>query len=364
MPRLEVDHLLVEGEVVDGVRVWPSQREVARRFGVAPSLVALFSKQRQCGERRASRQAEAAEPSRAVKRASAPAPAPAPSSVQLPVEGPVGPLDSPPEPAWVERFSAPALASAPAPAPSETKRRPGRPRKAEAPLVPYEEVDRLLVYGEATMLETGAAATVYPTHRQLAERYGVSPSIIAGYAQSRNCRQRREQAAARMAKRTEDKLVELRSEAIAVGESRLVQMIDTFLLNFEKALEEGRVRSDNPTDVNTLARLKVFILGGADSRQEVRTMLSLESLQERHARMMREQRDATPEMGGVIDVRAVGSDQREAAQFPADRAPAARPPQFDSAAAVEESFAHFAKPPPEGDDEPEVGSHRAIEGEP
>ena len=84
-----------------------------------------------------------------------------------------------------------------------------------------------------------------------------------------------------------------------------MKMIDNFLLNFEKALEEGRVRSDNPTDVNTLARLKAFILGGADSRQEVRAILSLDSLQERYARMLRDQREATGDMSGVIDVHGV-----------------------------------------------------------
>jgi hypothetical protein len=144
----------------------------------------------------------------------------------------------------------------------------------------------------------------YPTYRALAERFGVAPSVIASYAKSRNCLKRREQTATRVAVRTEEKLIDLRAEAIAVGEDRLVQMIDEYLLNFEKALKEGRVRADNPTDVNTLARLKAFILGGADSRQEVRNILSLESLQERYARAMREQRDATPAMGGVLDVRA------------------------------------------------------------
>jgi hypothetical protein len=327
MPHLEVDQLLVEGELVGGVRVWPSQREVAKRYEVAPSLVAAFSKQHRCGERRAAVQAGAA---------------PAPEPSQPPASPPIEPVGSPPELVAAEPVPVPVLID-------EPRRRPGRPRKADAPLVPYEEVDRLLVYGEATVLETGATATLYPTHRQLAERYGVSPSVIASYAKSHNCGRRREQAVARMAKRTEDKLVELRSEAIAVGEDRLVQMIDNFLLNFEKALEEGRVRSDNPTDVNTLARLKVFILGGADSRAEVRTMLSLESLQERHARMMREQRDATPEMGGVIDVRAVGSEQRETAQFPADQPPS-RPPPPTFAGAVEEPL------PDEAGDQPAVAA--------
>jgi transposase-like protein len=57
MPYHEVDRLLVEGELVvgdDGVerRVWLSQREVARRFDVSPSLIAAFAKQHRCTERR------------------------------------------------------------------------------------------------------------------------------------------------------------------------------------------------------------------------------------------------------------------------------------------------------------------------
>lgn len=289
LPRDEVERLLVEGEVVvgdDGVdtRVWPSQREVARRFGVAPSLVAALAKQHRCAERRAA------------------------------LEG--AGVDAGEVPGVVEAEEAPKVASASSgnataseePGPSEGRRRPGRPRKNDAPLIPYEELDRLLVFGEAQVVDSGSTTTVYPTYRQLAERYGVAPSVIATYAKSRNCLKRRQQAATRVAVRTEEKLVELRADAIAVGEERLIQMIDDFLLGFERALKEGRVRSDNPTDVNTLARLKTFIQGGADSRQEVRAILSLESLQERYARRIREGRDVTPAMAGVIEVQAMRVD--------------------------------------------------------
>lgn len=284
MPYHEVDRLLVEGELLAGVdgtdtRVWPSQREVAKRFSVAPSLVAAFAKQHRCVERKAAFQAGKPAPPITLKDQEAATAVTTPSST----------ASEPPSAAPSETSSQQ----------SEPKRKPGRPRKAEAPLISYEELDRLLVFGEVTVLENGATTTVYPPYRQLAERYGVAPSVIASYAKSHNCMKRREQTATRVAVRTEEKLIELRADAIAVGEDRLVQMIDEFLLSFEKALKEGRVRSDNPTDVNTLARLKAFILGGADSRSEVRTILSLESIQERYARMLRDQREATPEMGSV-----------------------------------------------------------------
>ena len=79
----------------------------------------------------------------------------------------------------------------------------------------------------------------------------------------------------------------------------LLAMIDDFLLKFEEALKEGRVRTDSAADVNTLVRLKQFIQGGADSRQEVRSILSLEALQERYARAQRESESTTTAMAGA-----------------------------------------------------------------
>lgn len=287
-PRDEVERLLVEGEMVTGPdgdarRVWPSQRDLARRFSVAPSLISAFATEKRCAERRA-----ALRPQEAPKKEAAPSrPAPRPPR------------------AASERPPAPVVPLDPA------RRKPGRPAKRDAPVISYEELDRLLVFGEVVLDENGIAKTTYPSYRQLAARYGVVVSVIAEYARSRNCVRRRKAAATRVALRTEEKIVERRADAIAVGEERLIQMIDGFLLSFEKALEEGRVRSDNPTDVNTLARLKAFVLGGADSRQEVRAMLSLENLQARYARAMREQQEATPAMAGVIEARAPSLEAAE-----------------------------------------------------
>ena len=278
VPYHEVDRLLVEGDLVagdDGVekRVWLTQREVAKRFGVSPGLIGTFAKQHRCTERRAEFEAKK-KAERALEETA-------------------------------EALSeATEVNATPAPEPEQPRRKPGRPRKAEAPLISYEELDRLLVFGEVQVLEDGTHTTVYPTYRALAERFGVAASVIASYAKSRNCLKRREQTATRVAVRTEEKLIDLRAEALAVGEDRLVSMIDDFLLKFEAALKEGRVRADNPTDVNTPARLKAPIMGGAASRHEIRAVLSLEALQERYTRMMREAHDATPAMAGVIDVRA------------------------------------------------------------
>jgi hypothetical protein len=286
MPYDEVDRLLVEGELLEAAdgtetRTWPTQRELAQRYQVAPSLVAAFAKSQRCAERKE------------AFRAGTPI-----SFAEL--EGrdgrtvrprPLMPASSPGAPSGAESEVGP-------------KRRRGRPRKAEVPLIPYEELHRLLVFGEVIELDSGATTTVFPTYRELAARYGVAVSVIAGYAKTRNCLRRREEAKTRIEVRTEAKLIEKRAEALAVGRDDVVRMIDEYLLNFQKALEEGRVRTDNPTDVNTLVRLKEFVMGGADTRQELRATLSLDGIQQRYARMMRSREEATPEQTGVIDVRS------------------------------------------------------------
>lgn len=165
----------------------------------------------------------------------------------------------------------------------------GRPRKADPPRLPYEEIDRLLVHGEVTPTRDGRDTTVvYPSYRELGDRYGVSNSAIALYSKSHNCIRRRKTAQARVTVEVDKKLVEMRSNAIAVTHDDQIRMIDSYLLKFEKAIADGRMRFDNPSDFNTLCRLKEFLLGGADSRQEIHAALSLEDLQSRHRQMMKD----------------------------------------------------------------------------
>lgn len=332
MPYHEVDRLLVEGELVDGVRVWPSQRTLARKYDVAPSLIALFASQHECARRREEFKARGE-----VSEPAAPAPAPVP---------PAEPSPPPPPPAAE---------------PPRVRRKPGRPRKAEAPLIPFEELDRLLVFGEVKQLEDGSSTTVYPTHRLLAERYGVVPSVIASYSKSHNCTRRREEAIARISARADDKLIEARASALAVSKDDTVRMIDGYLLNYEKALIEGRVRFDNPTDFNTMVRLKEYVLGGPDSRQELHAALSLESLQQRHARMLRELNEATPELSGVVDGRSVESEQPAPAQFPAGRSIAEPPPLTSADAAQKPTTADAGTAPNVAAD---VGARGADGAEP
>ena len=216
-------------------------------------------------------------------------------------------------------------------------RRGGRPRKSEGPRVPYEELDRILVFGEVVPCEDGNGTTVvYPSYREFAERYGVSNSVIAEYAKTHNVQRRRREAQARILAKAENKLVEMRATAIALSKDDELRIIDGYLSGFEKALGEGRVRFDNPADFNTMVRLKEFVMGNADSRQEIHAALSLESLQARHRQAMRVA-EGSPAERGEVERSALPSAGAEGALDPparptegADQEPPARIPcRFD-----------------------------------
>ncbi|MCP3167378.1 AT hook motif domain protein [Myxococcus qinghaiensis] len=270
LPHDEVDRLLVEGEEVPTTRGrvkrrFPSLRELAERFGVAHSAVAKYAQQHDCLGRR--------------KRLLA---------GQQPAEPPA-PTEAPPPP--------------------PPKRKTGRPRKSEEPALPRLELDRALVFGDVKTLPDGSTMTSYASYRELAERFGVATSLVANYAKEHNCLRRREEAKTRIATKADAKLIELRATAIAVSKDDALKMIDGYLLGFEEALSEGRVRVDNPTDFNTMVRLKEFVQGGADSRQELHATFSLEGLQARHAQALRAARETTPAERGEVDAEAESSDE-------------------------------------------------------
>lgn len=209
-------------------------------------------------------------------------------------------------------------------------RKNGRPAKGDPPRVPYEELDRILVFGEVVTCEDGESTTVqYPSYRDLAQRYGVCNSVIARYAKKHSCLRRREQTQARIAAETDKKLVDLRSTAIAMSREDELRIIDTYLAGFEGALADGRVRFDNPTDFNTMVRLKEFIQGGADSRQEIHAALSLEDIQARHRRMLKTVEGASSMETGEADLAA------NTVVLSANHSEASNPPRLPSDAVVQ-----------------------------
>ena len=195
--------------------------------------------------------------------------------------------------------------------PTKPAKANSRPRKNDPGRVPYHEVDRLLVFGQVIEGATGEPPiVVYPSYRDLGRRYRVNHSVIAAYSKKHDCLRRRETAQARVAARSDEKLIEHRASALAFGRAEVLAIIDGFVAGFEKALADGRVRCDNPTDFNTMLRLKEYLEGGPDSRQEVHAALSLDELQERHRQMLRALEASPAECGDVGPVPCVRDADR------------------------------------------------------
>jgi hypothetical protein len=185
--------------------------------------------------------------------------------------------------------------------PKKVDNKRGRPPRAEPPRIDYQEVDKLLVFGEVVPTRDGKSTTViYPTYRQIARRFGVSHSLICLYAKKHNCTKRRKDAQAQVAMKVDSKLIEARATAIAVSKEDALRIIDTYLVGFERAFVEDRIRFDSPSDFNMMVRLKEFIQGGADSRQEIYAALSLEDIQARHKQMLRIIEDSSAKERGEV----------------------------------------------------------------
>jgi len=181
------------------------------------------------------------------------------------------------------------------------KRTRGRPNKADAPIVPWNDVDSLLVLGEMVKDEASDKEVVrFPSFREVATRYGVSKSLIGKYAAKHNCLKRREENRLREQIRFETEVVNKRAKARALSTDEEVRIIDDYLRGFDEALAEGRVRYDNPGDFNTMLRLKEFKLGRADSRQEIQGILTLEEIQARHRRMRDELDGIDVQLAGTV----------------------------------------------------------------
>jgi hypothetical protein len=176
------------------------------------------------------------------------------------------------------------------------KEKQGRPSKSEAPRVPWDEVDKLLVHGEAD-----ADGNIgFPSLRKLAERFNSSHSSISRYAKQHNCLSRRKDAEKRKHELSDIKLTELRAEESALKRDDMIRAIERFLLKFEQALVEDRVRCDNPTDYNTMVRLRAFVMGDADARTDLVAGLTLDDLIAAHAEYREAMIDSTPEMRGEV----------------------------------------------------------------
>lgn len=186
------------------------------------------------------------------------------------------------------------------PSSSSQQRKRGRPRRADAPVVPWDLVDAALVFGEpARDRKTGQEGIKFPSLADLAKRFGVSRNLVWRYAHKSDCYRRREEARLKTLARFEQKVIEQAANTRAAASADVTKLVDDVIASFRKAFDEGRVRVDSASDLDRLIRLKELLGGRADSRGELHGQLSLEAIQGRHRRLRDQLDGMSPELAGT-----------------------------------------------------------------
>jgi hypothetical protein len=139
----------------------------------------------------------------------------------------------------------------------------------------------------------------FPSLADLAKRYGVSRNLVWRYADRAKCFARRVEARLKTQARFEQKVIEQAASARALASSDVAGIVDAYIGEFRKALHQGKVRTDSPSDLDRLVRLKELVTGGPDSRSELRGELTLEAIQLRHRRLRGQVEAMTPELAGT-----------------------------------------------------------------
>lgn len=115
------------------------------------------------------------------------------------------------------------------PTQSTPKTRRGRPRRGEGPNVPWPEIDRLLVHGEQVIDEkSGEERLMYPSLATLAQRYGVSRTLLWKFSNKKRCFERRKEVQTKTQARTDEKVIEKLSSARATHAVDVLSVVDEY----------------------------------------------------------------------------------------------------------------------------------------
>lgn len=129
---------------------------------------------------------------------------------------------------------------------------------------------------------TGLAQVRYPSYRELGERFGIAHTQVARYAKAHNCLERRERIRQRAQVMADEQFATTLAERMTVGQDQLRGIVDGYLLQFGKAVAEGRVRCDNPADFDRLTRLKLKLDEGADGRGDLDRSMTVRDFMKWH----------------------------------------------------------------------------------
>lgn len=195
------------------------------------------------------------------------------------------------------------------------KRARGRPRGRFDPKIDWTMIRNRFVRGDVEMGADGPRV-VYASLRKLAEQHGVSHQSIHQKIQAEGWLTERDRFQQATTHKTDEKVAEARAEATVDA----LRVTDKWLARFAANVEANLVRADMVNDFDKLVRLREFLLGNAESRKDVNTTVSLDTLQARYAESRSRAARLTETGGILVEAEGVTSEpvQTAGSTVPAD----------------------------------------------
>lgn len=197
-------------------------------------------------------------------------------------------------------------------------RQPGRPRRGDEPEIDHRELERLLIHGEWLTEDDGRPEHRYPSYRELAERFGVTKTVVFRFSRRHNCLERRagsgvddsrtraeevsDEDAASAAEDVEALLAE--SDFGADGDDRrLLPTVREIFVTWVRAVREGEVRITSAGEIEKMMRIAADL----DAEAQMRALIpegvpTLDELQDLYEERQRAFEASTPAMRGRVPV--------------------------------------------------------------
>ena len=175
----------------------------------------------------------------------------------------------------------------------------GRPVRLVDAVNRNDEIEKLLVEGELINDGEGKQVRVYPTSSEVAERLHVSKSWVSKYAKANRCFERRNLLQAKVRAKAQEQLVKEDGKRLAYDTERALQLCDKVLSRYDELVGERGINNFAAADLDKMVRLRRYLQGDADSRQEVTSTLTLDTLQGAHREFLRHLNSATEAECGI-----------------------------------------------------------------
>jgi hypothetical protein len=197
--------------------------------------------------------------------------------------------------------------------------RRGRPRTGTGPDVDHAELERLLVHGEFTTSSDGVVEHRYLSFRELADRFGISFTLVQRFARRHNCLERRAGsgaeppptlAPAATIAASESSAADAPTTAAPTTQAMLPTIREIFV-TWVRAVQAGEIRIASAGEIEKMMKIAADL----DAEAQMRALIpagvpTLEELQDLHERLLREYEATTPAERGELDL--IGLAERAA----------------------------------------------------